>query len=71
MDSKGLLRLPADAEELPSTEGASREGPARPEPTSDPKVSHVHSRAWGPVEVSLLLPQEVATCNCSLGTLSC
>ncbi|XP_043772308.1 protein transport protein Sec16A isoform X14 [Cervus elaphus] len=28
----------ADAEEVPSTEGAGREGPARPEPASDPKA---------------------------------
>lgn len=32
-------RLPVDAEEVPSAEGAGREGPARPEPASDPKVS--------------------------------
>ncbi|XP_017911609.1 PREDICTED: protein transport protein Sec16A isoform X1 [Capra hircus] len=33
-----LLGPNADAEEVPSAEAASREGPARPEPASDPKV---------------------------------
>ncbi|XP_061290026.1 protein transport protein Sec16A isoform X3 [Bos javanicus] len=45
-----LLGPNADAEELPSTEGASREGPARPEPTSDPKV-------FGPAVASLPGPE--------------
>lgn len=56
VDSEGLPHLHTDAEEVPSAEAASREGPARPEPASDPKVSHAHSRAWGAVEVSLQLP---------------
>ncbi|XP_043772305.1 protein transport protein Sec16A isoform X11 [Cervus elaphus] len=40
----------ADAEEVPSTEGAGREGPARPEPASDPKV-------FGPAVASLPGPE--------------
>ncbi|KAB0380479.1 hypothetical protein FD755_008263 [Muntiacus reevesi] len=45
-----LLGPNADAEEVPSTEGAGREGPARPEPTSDSKV-------FGPAVVSLPGPE--------------
>ncbi|XP_043772293.1 protein transport protein Sec16A isoform X1 [Cervus elaphus] len=46
-----LLGPNTDAEEVPSTEGAGREGPARPEPASDPK------QVFGPAVASLPGPE--------------